>query len=83
MTAADKAELEFIATKNEDDDENEEEGGGGGGGLLLCRVEIDFNSELGFLNIIRLELEFGRERKGVSAELAEAAQLHFNRTVLT
>jgi hypothetical protein len=43
MTAANKAGLEFIATKDEDDDENEEEGGGGGRGLLLCRVEIDFN----------------------------------------
>jgi hypothetical protein len=72
MTAADNAELEFIATKDEGDDENEEEGGGGGGELLLCRVEIDFNSELSFfLNIIRLELEFERERKGVSAGLTK------------
>lgn len=73
ITAVNKAELEFIATKDEGDDENEEEGGGGGGELLLCRVEIDFNSELSFffLNIIRLELEFERERKGVSAGLTK------------
>lgn len=83
MTAADTAELEFIATKDEEDDEdegddeNEEERGGGGGGLLFCRVEIDFNSELRFffffLNIIGLELEFGREKKGVSAGLTGVA----------